>query len=424
MPEALATAIACSLGVVDCRKSCARRYIYGHMLARHAQTLIEERLRVAPAVVLLGPRQVGKTTLARAIADARGDSARYLDLEAPDDLRRLADPARYLDAQRGRLVVVDEIQRAPGLFPVLRGLIDARRRRGDRIGHFLLLGSASLDLLRQSSESLAGRASYVELGPIDARELPAAGDPDLERLWVRGGYPESLLAPDDRTSLRWRRDLIRTYLEREVPFFAPRLPAATVERCWRMLAHGQASLLNQARLASGLGVAASTVTRYIDLLADLLLIRRLPPWSGNVGKRLVKSPKVYVRDAGLVHALLDLGSWHDVTGHPVAGASWEGMVLETLLAAAGDRFTASFYRTADGAEVDLVLERGTRVAYCIEIKRSTAPTASRGLRLAVGALEPERALVVHAGAEQWPMDDQLTAMPVRAAAEALEAEAG
>jgi uncharacterized protein len=395
------------------------------MIQRRIQALVSERLRSTSSVVLLGPRQVGKTTLARTIADERGTGAVYLDLESAADQRRLSDPEQFLAAQHGKLVVIDEIHRAPGLFPILRGLIDARRRAGDRFGHFLLLGSASLDLMRQSSESLAGRTSYIELAGIDAGELGTqdehATTASVDTLWVRGGFPESLLAPDDHTSLAWRRDLVRAYLEREVPMFAPRLPSATIERCWRMLAHGQGSLLNQSQLAAALGVSAPAVGRYVDLLVDLLLVRRLQPWSGNAKKRLVRSPKTYVRDSGLVHALLDLETLHDVTGHAVAGASWEGLAIETLIAAAGDRYTPTFYRTADGTEVDLVLERGGVVAMAVEIKRSSAPAPSRGLRLACEVLEPKEVFIVHGGSGEWPAGDGIIAIPLHALAVRLAA---
>lgn len=363
-------------------------------------------------VVLLGPRQVGKTTLAHMIADESGPTTVYLDLERPADRRRLDDPDQFLRAQAGKLVVIDEIHRAPGLFEVLRGIIDDRRRAGDRVGHFLLLGSAAIDLMRQASESLAGRAAYVELAPIDAAEIAGTGHP-VDQLWVRGGFPDSLFAADDSASLAWRRDFIRSYLERDVPMFAPRMPAETIARLWGMLAHGQGTLLNQSRLASSLGISAPAIGRYVDLLVDLLLVRRLRPWSGNVGKRLVRTPKVYVRDSGLVHALLDLGSWHEVLGHPVAGPSWEGMVIESLIAAAGESYTPSFYRTQDGAEVDLVLERGARVEVAIEIKRSTAPVRSSGFRLACEVLQPGEAFVVHGGTGQWPMAPGVTAIPVQ-----------
>ncbi len=279
------------------------------LVSRRVAHLVEDRLRHMPAVVLLGPRQVGKTTLARQLAAARGPRAMYIDLERAADRRRLADPDAFLRAQAGKLIVVDEIHRAPDLFASLRGIIDDRRAAGERAGHFLLLGSASIDLLRQASETLAGRVAAVELSPLDVREVADAGAGDVTRLWVRGGFPESILSGTDEDSLVWRQSFVRSYLERDVPMFAPRLPAETIGRLWTMLAHGQGSVLNQTRLASSLAVSAPAIGRYIDLLVDLLLVRRLRPWSGNVGKRLVRSPKIYVRDSGLVHALLELETW-------------------------------------------------------------------------------------------------------------------
>jgi len=389
------------------------------MFVHRRQTeLVTARLETTSSVVLLGARQVGKTTLARAIAEARVPRAIYLDLERAADRRRLEDADHFLRAQAGKLIVIDEIHRAPGLFETLRGVIDGRRREGDRTGHFLLLGSASLDLMRQASESLAGRVAYVELAPIDANEIGEAG-PGVETLWVRGGFPESLLAPDDAASLAWRRDFIRSYLERDVPMFAPRLPSESLDRLWRMLAHGQGAILNQSRLAASMGVSAPTVSRYVDMLVDLLLVRRLRPWSGNVGKRLVRSPKVFVRDSGLVHALLELRDWNDVLGHPVAGSSWEGFVIESLIAVAGESYTPLFYRTEDGAEVDLVLERGGRVAVTVEIKRSTAPQRSRGFSLACEVLQPDEAYVVHGGAGRWPMAGGVEAISVQELASLL-----
>ena len=378
------------------------------VIRRRTQATIQDRLGDFPAVVLLGPRQVGKTTLARAIAGRRGDRALYLDLERPADRRRLDDADAYLRAQTGRLVVLDEIHRLPGLFEVLRGIIDDRRAAGRRSGQFLLLGSASLDLMRQASETLAGRVAYVELAPVSGRELPR-GTP-IDRLWVRGGFPESLLARSDAKSLAWRQQFVRSYLERDVPMFAPRLPAETVGRLWGMLAHAQGSLLNQARLASSLGVSAPTIARYLDLLVDLLLVRRLPAWSGNLGKRLVRSPKTYVRDAGVLHALLGLGTLDDVLGHPVAGPSWEGFAIENLIGAAGEGRIATFLRTERGAEIDLVLERGGRVEMAIEIKRSTAPAVSKGFRIGCADLRPKAAFVVHGGSATWSMGGGVTAI--------------
>lgn len=379
------------------------------MIPRHLRPVVEERLSQMPGVVLLGPRQVGKTTLARQIVSSRKARAIYLDLERPVDRRRLQDADAFLRAQTGKLVVIDEIHRAPALFETLRGIIDDRRAAGDRAGHFLLLGSAAIDLMRQASETLAGRVVYVDLGPIDALELPPqVGSAD--RLWVRGGFPDSLLAADDEASLSWRRAFIRSYLERDVPMFAPRLPSETIGRLWTMLAHSQATPLNQSRLAASLEVSTPAVSRYIDLLVDLLLVRRLRPWSGNVGKRLVRSPKVYIRDSGLAHALLELETWEQILGHPVAGASWEGFVIENLISAAGDRRTPYYYRTEDGAEVDLLFERGGEVEMLVEIKRSTAPTLSRGFRLARQVLKPRQAYLVHGGTQMWPMAEDVEAI--------------
>ena len=377
------------------------------MIERRSFQIVTDALARQPAVVLLGPRQVGKTTLALEIAAQRPSV--YLDLEAPADQAKLADPELYLADHEDELVILDEVQRVPDLFQTLRGIIDAGRRRGKRTDRFLLLGSASIDLLQQSSESLAGRIVHIELGPIDPLEV--SGD-SLNQLWVRGGFPESFLATDDADSLAWREDFIRTYLEREVPQLGPRIPAQTLRRFWTMLAHNQAGLLNAARLASGLGVSGQTVTRYTDLMVDLLLVRRLPAFHRNVGKRLVKSPKVYVRDSGIAHALLGLGDRESVLGHPVAGGSWEGFVIESLLAAAPARTEAWFYRTAAGAEIDLLLTLPDGRLWAIEIKRSLAPKVDRGFHHACADLEPERRLFVYAGTEVYPLGDGVEAIPL------------
>jgi len=383
------------------------------MRARRLLPAIESHLRRTPAVVLLGPRQVGKTTLARQIADKRGQRALYLDLERPADRRRLDDADAYLRAQEGKLVVIDEIHRVPDLFAILRGIIDDRRRAGDRAGHFLLLGSASLELMKQASETLAGRVVYLDLAPMDALEVGGRAG-DLNRLWLRGGFPESLLADGDAESMEWRRAFVRSYLERDVPMFAPRIPAETVARLWTMLAHGQGTLLNQSRLAASLAVSTPTVGRYVDLLVDLMLVRRLRPWSGNVGKRLVRTPKIYLRDSGLTHALLDIETLDDLLGHPVAGSSWEGFVIENLIAAAGDLRTPYFYRTEDGAEVDLVFERAGKVEMIVEIKRSTAPEVSRGFHFARAVLKPKEAYLVHGGTGTWPLGEGIRAVALPA----------
>lgn len=377
------------------------------MIRRHVTDRVLYALGYQAAVALIGPRQIGKTTLALEIG--KGRDALYLDLEDRADRAKLDDPALFLERYEDQLVILDEIHRVPELFQDLRGVIDRGRRRGKRAGRFLMLGSASMDLLRQSGESLAGRIAYVEMGPLDAREVP--GDVDsLNRLWVRGGYPDSFLAADDRQSFTIRKDFIRTYLERDVALFGPRVPAETLERLWTMLAHNQGGILNASKLAASLGISAQTVTRYIDLLADLLLVRRLPPFHGNIGKRLVKSPKVYVRDSGIVHALLGVPDFNALAGHPVAGSSWEGFVIENILAAAPDRTFASFYRTAAGAEIDLVLQLPGGEIWAIEIKRGLAPRLDKGFHHAREDLKPARALVVYPGVEQYPLADGVEAI--------------
>jgi predicted AAA+ superfamily ATPase len=384
------------------------------MIPRSVQAALEDRLRHFPAVALLGPRQVGKTTLARVIVEA-ADSL-YLDLENPSDLEKLADARGYLGAQRGRLIVLDEVQRAPGLFQELRGLIDERIHDGEAAGHFLLLGSASIDLLRQSSESLAGRIAYLELSPLDVREV---GREQQTRLWIRGGFPRSFLAESDSDSAVWRENFIRTYLERDIPLLGPRIPAETLRRFWTMLAHGQGSLLNAANLARALAVEGKTVAKYLDLMVDLLLVRRLPPLHANVGKRLVRSPKTYVRDSGIVHTLLRLDDEDSVLGHPVAGMSWEGFVIETLIRAAPDRAQASFYGTATGVEVDLILELPGNRLWAIEIKRGLASKVEKGLRVALADLKPDKAFLVSSGDERYSKGEGIEAIGLSALAEML-----
>ncbi len=380
----------------------------GQVIERQALSDVEEALSRQAAVALVGPRQVGKTTLAETVAGTRPSI--YLDLESPEDRARLADPALFLNNFEDRLVVLDEIHRVPEIFPALRGVIDRGRRRGRRTGRFLILGSASLDLLKQSGESLAGRIAYVEMGPFQLRETAASGQGDENLLWVRGGFPDSFLAANDRESFEWRIDFIRTYLERDVPLLGPRIPAETLERLWTMLAHEQAALLNASRLAAALMLSAQTVTRYIDLLVDLLLVRRLKPFHGNFGKRLVKSPKIFVRDSGLVHALLGIPDFKALSGHPVAGGSWEGMVIENLIAAAPPRTMPSFYRTAEGAEIDLLLEIPGHGMWAIEIKRSPAAKPDKGFHIACEDLKPKRRFLVHAGNERFPITANLDAI--------------
>ena len=360
------------------------------MIPRQKSQLVRTRLDQFPAVALLGPRQTGKTTLAGVIAEERPNI--YLDLEDPADREKLSDAAHYLSRHSGDLVIIDEVQRAPELFQTLRGLIDEGRRRGVRAGRFLLLGPASIDLLKQSGESLAGRIACVELGPLTVHEV---GGGARDELWIRGGFPDSFLADGDDASSVWRDNFVRTYLERDIPQLGPRVPAETLRRFWTMLAHTQGDLLNAARLARSLAVDGKTVARYLDLLVDLLLVRRLPPFHVNLGKRLVKSPKVYVRDSGIVHALLGLDDRDAVLGHPVAGGSWEGFVVENLLGAAPERVRPWFHRTAAGAEIDLLLEMPGGDLWAVEIKRGRAPRLDKGFHHARQDLEPKRSFVVY-----------------------------
>ncbi len=382
------------------------------MIPRRLEQLIRHRLAQMPGVVLLGPRQIGKTTLARSIADTHGSKALYLDLEDEADRTLLSDPRAFLDTQHGTLVVMDEVQRLPEIFSVLRGVIDARRRAGEHAGHFLLLGSAHRLLLQQSSESLAGRVAYVDLGPIDALEASAAGVTSRDQLWVRGGFPDSLTAVDDLESFRRRKDLIRTYVERDLPQLAPRLPAATIGRLWTMLAHSQGQALNFAQLAGSLAVTSPTVARYVDILCDMGLVRRLPPWFANVGKRLVKSPKAYIRDSGLLHALLGLDTLRGLLSHPMAGRSYEGMVIENIVNTVGDRYEAYYYRTANGAEIDLVLVRGGTPDIAIEVKRSTAPAVERGFHTACDDLGIKTRWLIYPGDRAYPKSLGIDVLPL------------
>ncbi len=376
------------------------------MIPRRLLPALTSAVAEAPAAALLGPRQVGKTTLALAVA--KGRPALHLDLESEADRAKLAEPEQYLAQHEDKLVILDEIQRTPQLFQTLRVLIDRGRRHGRGKGRFLVLGSASIDLLRQSSESLAGRVRYLELAPFDAGEVGARR---LNALWLRGGFPEGLLATSDAASLRWRADFIRTYLERDIPQLGPRIPAETLRRLWTMLAHQQGGLLNAAALARALAVDGKTVASYLDLLVDLLLVRRLAPWHGNVKKRLVKSPKVYVRDSGLVHALLGVVDREALLAHPVAGGSWEGLVIESLVAASPSGTEAYFYRTAAGAEIDLLLKLpGQRKPWAIEIKRGIAPKLERGFHAACETVRPDRRFVVYGGAERFPLAEGVEAI--------------
>ncbi|WP_298708866.1 ATP-binding protein [Chitinophaga sp.] len=375
------------------------------MIQRLAYNEVKQLLEEFPAVGLLGPRQVGKTTLAIEIAAAVRPETVYLDLESPSDLVKLNEAEQYFEINKGKLIILDEIQRVPELFQVLRGVIDRRKREGARTGQFLVLGSASLDLLRQASESLAGRIAYKELTGLTLEEVLGSGSGGMQQLWLRGGFPDSYLSASDAASFRWRTNFITTYLERDVPQFGQRIPATSLRLLWTMLAHNQGGQLNISQLAANLGVTSPTAKRYVELLENLLLVRTLKPWATNIGKRLTKTPKVYIRDSGLIHALLNLGTTDDLLGHPVVGASWEGFVIENLISVLPEGITPWFYRTAAGAEVDLVLEKNDVFKYAIEIKRSMAPVVSKGFHNGCEDIGAVRKFVIYPGIESFPGPD-------------------
>ncbi|WP_245725231.1 ATP-binding protein [Nitrosomonas halophila] len=356
------------------------------------------------AVALIGPRQVGKTTLALDVAEER--DAVYLDLESMADREKLSNASLFLTHNEDKLVILDEIHRMPEIFQTLRGLIDQGRRKGLKTGRFLILGSASIDLLRQSGETLAGRIEYIDMEPLNVLETGSKNNPDSSKLWVRGGFPDSYLADSDEDSYAYRRNFIRTYLERDVPQFGPRIPAETLERLWIMLAHSQGQCLNASKLAGSLSTSAPTVSNYIDLLADLLLVRRLQPFHANTKKRLVKAPRIYVRDSGITHALLGLSDYNQLSGHPVFGASWEGFVIENLLSAAPPQTKASFYRTSAGAEIDLILELPGSKIWALEIKSGLTPKLTKGFHNALEDIQPNRSFVVYSGKDRYPVTEE------------------
>ncbi len=398
------------------------------MIRRETLELVQQRLSQFDSVALLGPRQVGKTTLAREIASQTGEEARYLDLESPADRRQLDDPEAYFSRYADKLIILDEIQRAPEIFQILRGQIDMRRRMDGGGGKFLILGSASMELLRQSSESLAGRISFIELAPLNLREVVNHDDNNIgavtDALWLKGGFPESYLRDDEQESLQWRHDFIQTYLERDVPQFGLQIAADQLGLFWRMLANDQGELFNAQRYARSMGVSGHTVARYLDILEKLLLVRTLQPWSVNTGKRLVKSPRPFVRDSGLLHALLNLKTIDDLRGHAVSGKSWEAFVIEALIGATKGKARPLFYRTGAGAEVDLVLEFAPGKVWAIEIKLSSAPKLDRGFHIAADDLNAQRRLLVHRGEDTYPMRGNVEAMPLLAAMDEISKAAG
>ncbi len=381
---------------------------FAWMIQRRLENQLRQTMQHSASVALMGPRQVGKTTIALNLSEQM--PAIYLDLENTLDAVKASDINAFHAANRNKLIILDEVQRTPEIFAPLRGIIDKERRKGNRTGLFLFLGSASMELLQQSGESLAGRISYLELYGIDVLEFAANNPASINTLWLRGGFPESLLATTDTHSMSWRRDFIRTYLERDIPQLGPRIPAQTLERFWTMLAHNQGSVLNASQLARNLEVSSVTINRYLDLMVDLLLVRRLQPWAVNAGKRLVRAPKVYVRDSGLVHALLNVAAHNDLVGHPVVGGSWEGFVIENIMSVVQGRALPYYYRTAAGAEIDLILEFSGQEKWAIEIKRSTAPTLSKGFHIVCDDIQADRKYVVYSGTDSFAMSENVLAI--------------
>ncbi len=360
------------------------------------------RLDKNPAVALLGARQVGKSTLAGMVMEEFPDAI-YLDLERPADLNKLHDPEAFFHQFSSRLICLDEIQRVPDIFPILRGIIDRNRRNAQ----FLILGSASRDLIRQGSESLAGRLSFIEITPFTQPEIPGI---ESTMFWLRGGYPRSVLADEEETSILWREDYIRTFLERDIPQLGFNIPANTLNRFWRMLAHCHGQVLNSSKLADSMGVSSHTIRKYIDLLTQTFVLRVLPPFSTNIKKRLVKSPKVYIRDSGLLHSLLSIDTMEELFSNPIYGASFEGFIIENIVPML-PRWQASFFRTSNGAEIDLILTKGQKTV-AIEIKSSTSPRLSRGTWNAIDSIRPDVALVIAPVEEPYPLAKNVMVKPL------------
>ena len=382
---------------------------------RYLTEKIKKKLTVSPIVAILGPRQCGKSTLAKH-EFLKTPNALYLDLERPSDKAKLHDPEAFFSLNQGRLICLDEIQRIPELFPVLRSMVD----EDGRPGQFLLLGSASESLLRQSSESLAGRIAYLELSPFFLPEVMDLPDKDLlHTLWLKGGFPHSFMQSDTEESLEWRRNFIRTFLERDIPQLGIRIPSNTLHHFWQMCAHWHGNLLNASQIGESLGMSHTTIRHYLSLFQETFMLRLLSPYTQNLRKRVVKSPKLYLRDSGILHALAGIRDINDLLGHPVYGASWEGFVIENILSLRPD-FESSFYRSVTGAEIDLILEKGTR-KIAIECKASTSPVLTKGFWQALHDLQITEVYVIAPVKTGYPIKDNIWVLPL---AELLEKLAG
>ena len=367
-------------------------------IKRFVENELKRYLKTFPAVAILGPRQCGKSTLAKQITSDLGNAV-FLDLEDDTDVQKLKNPGLFFESHSDKLVCLDEIQLRPDLFPALRTIID----KNGKNGQLLILGSASRDLIKQSSETLAGRIGYIELTPFVKKEIEKE---EVTKLWLRGGYPRSLLAGSDIDSYNWRKNFIQTYLERDLPQLGFSIPATTLKRLWTMIAHSTGQLLNSSKLGESLGVSHTTLRSYIDLLTQTFMVRTLEPYEANIKKRLVKSPKIYIRDTGILHSLLKIETSDDLLGHPIFGNSWEAFVVENILTVFSD-WDASFYRTQASAEMDIVLTKG-RKKIGVEIKASTAPKVTKGFWNSIEDLQLEKVFIVAPIKDQYPIEKNVT----------------
>jgi len=382
------------------------------MIGREKFKPLVNALQSMPVVAMIGSRQVGKTTLAMEVSKKVEKPVIHIDLESDADFNKLTDAEAYLKRFADQLLIIDEVQRKPDLFRLLRVVVDERKRKGERSGHFLLLGSASKELLQKSSESLAGRIRYLELTPFTVSEINKHEEDkfDIERLWLRGGFPDSYLAPNNRESWNWRNDFFATYVERDIPSMGVGVAATHLKRFWKMLAHYHGNQVNLSEFGRSLEVSHTTIKNYLDLLTDFYMVRQLAPWSGNIKKRLVKAPKIYIRDSGILHSLLKIPNFEALLSHPIIGASWEGFVVENVVNQLDDRWECYYYRTATGAEIDLVLHTPDKEIWAIEIKRTLTPKLSRGFYEACKDIKATHKWVVNANNDRYPLHDGVEAI--------------
>ena len=376
------------------------------MIKRIIQKDVENSLSTFPVVCILGPRQVGKTTLAKEIQKKISSSV-YIDLELPSDYNKLNEPELYLSEKKNKLIIIDEIQQKPELFSIIRALVDQDRKNG----RFLILGSSSPDLVKQSSESLAGRIVFHNLSAFLITELEN-DKKTVDKLWIRGGFPDSFLAKNEEASLNWRESFIKTYLERDIPNFGIKIPSIQLRRFWMMLAHSHGSLWNASKIASALGVSAPTAKYYLDILEETFIVRHLPPFYSNIKKRLVKSPKIYIRDSGLLHNLFGIENKEGLLGHPAAGHSWEGFVIEQVINMLPKKYTFYFYRTSSGAEVDLVVVKGDKPVLCIEVKLSLSPVPTQGFFNSMIDLHCYNGIIIYPGNDTYSIKNDVKIMPI------------